>query len=541
MERIHLDVIVLGSGGAGLRAAIEAASSGLKVGVVSKGATGMAGATVISAGVLAARAPDEPPGRHLKRTLDAGRGINQLELVEVLVREGPLRIRELLDWGIRARMMGGTLFALGRPPARGHELVRTLRERASSAGVSFMGSHMAARIRTMDGMWGVLVHSAGRNRWLALTAPSVVLAMGGASALYERHDNPQRAMGDGYSLALEAGAVLQDMEFVQFYPLALAEPRYPPLVISPLLADRGRLVNSSGEDIHHKYEITERPAGEKARDRLSQALFREIQKLGREIWLDISGLPPQQWESDPFSASVMEILKGRFGLGAGPIRLAPVAHHVMGGVRIDIMGATNLPGLFAAGEVTGGLHGANRLGGNALTETLVFGARAGASAARWAADNASGSPPGALIEELESLVPPPSPDAPHSGEILRLKGRLRRLMWEKAGIIRDLKGLEEAAEELSELESLPWCVPHGGTARDIQWAVELWHGIRAARLIIESAIRREESRGAHFREDHPNQDDTRFLCHIQVSIPKGHREPAWRVEKISHARLPGVP
>ncbi len=285
----------------------------------------------------------------------------------------------------------------------GEELVRCLLKRNNELGTRFTGNMLVADLVAHRGAIGVNGYDEVAQAWVALTAKALVLATGGAAALYHRHDNPKRMLGDGYRLALEAGATLQDMEFVQFYPLALAEPGHPPLVIPPRLADCGRLLNGRGEDLLEKYGIDERPAAERARDRLSQALFKEIYRDGLDVWLHLQGLSDENWQIDPFSSALRHLLGERYGARRRPLRVAPVAHHVMGGVSIDHRGVTTVPGLFAAGEVAGGLHGANRMGGNALSETLVFGARAGTAAAEWAKQSSAYNEQ-SLLERLQSAL-----------------------------------------------------------------------------------------------------------------------------------------
>ena len=235
-----------------------------------------------------------------------------------------------------------------------------------------MGDVLVTDLVMHNGVGGVRAFIPSSGEWIIISAQAVILATGGAAALYLRHDNPKGMLGDGYRMALEAGAVLQDMEFVQFYPLCLAESKLPPLVIPPKLADCGQLVNDRGEDILDKYGIEERPAAERARDLLSQALFNEIYRNGQAVWLDLRSLSKEQWVIDPFSASVGHILGDRFGARHRPVRVAPAAHHIMGGVKITDAGATSVPGLFAAGEVTGGLHGANRMGGERVDRDIGF-------------------------------------------------------------------------------------------------------------------------------------------------------------------------
>ncbi|MGC8603104.1 MAG: FAD-dependent oxidoreductase, partial [Desulfomonilaceae bacterium] len=332
MERFSCDVLVLGSGAAGLRAAISAREAGLRVCVVSKGPVGKSTCTWLSAGVMAGGFNAATIKAHLERTLLAGRGINQPELVEILINEAPERLDELRKWGIEAEFRNGYLFAKGHPPVQGEEIIRCLINRNQELGTQFLSKFMVTDLVIEDGASMVKVFDQPSGEWQTLSAKAIILATGGASALYFRHDNPKRMLGDGQRLALEAGAVLQDMEFVQFYPLCLCGPGTPPLVIPPKLADQGRLVNDLGEDILVKYGIQERPAGEKARDVLSQAIFTEIHRNGQKVNLDLSDVSDQQWRRDPFSASVEHILGNQHGAKHHPVQVAPASHHVMGGV-----------------------------------------------------------------------------------------------------------------------------------------------------------------------------------------------------------------
>jgi fumarate reductase (CoM/CoB) subunit A len=340
----------------------------------------------------------------------------------------------------------------------------------------------------------------------------VVLATGGAAALYERHDNPQRMMGEGYALALEAGAVLTDMEFVQFFPIGLAEPGLPQMLIPPVLAARGEIVNERGEDLVEKYEIRERPAVLRARDALSQALIREM-KTGQSVRLDLRRLRGDEWRDEQGSTFMRETLGERYGALHRPVRIAPMAHHTMGGIVIDTWGSSGVPGFFAAGEAAGGLHGANRMGGNALADTIVFGARAGRRAAEWAREHRSG--PRKLREDMSRFAPA-SEGASPAGAAVDFKKKLRKIMWEDVGVVRSGEGLRGALRELGRLEEDISCPSGAGDSRRVRDWMELRLGICTARVIAEAALRREESRGAHFREDFPRSDDARWLGHIEV-------------------------
>jgi L-aspartate oxidase len=233
MRHLSCDVLVLGSGAAGLIAAISARETGLEVCVVSKGGPGKSTCTWFSGGVMAGTRGGSTPDAHFERTVLAGRGINQRDLVKILVAEAPLRLLELKTWGIRAEYRNGYLYSQGRAPALGEQLVRCLLKRNMELGTRFMGNLLVADLVMGKGVAGVRAYAAASREWLALTAKALILATGGAAALFSRHDNPKRMVGDGYRLALQAGATLQDMEFVQFYPVVLAEAGMPPLVIPP--------------------------------------------------------------------------------------------------------------------------------------------------------------------------------------------------------------------------------------------------------------------------------------------------------------------
>lgn len=528
MEQASFDVIVVGSGAAGLRAAIAVAEAGLSVGVVSKGSPGKSTCTWFSGGVMAGSPGPDRCGPHRERTLAAGRGLNDAALVDILVADAPLRLGELVRWGIRAELIDGYLYAKGRPPVLGEEIVRCLLRRCEALGANFRGGLTVTDILLRHGAAGVSAYEKSSDRWVALTARAVILAAGGAAGLYLRNDNPGRILGDGCRLALEAGAVLQDMEFVQFYPLCLAEPGAPPLVIPPRMADRGRLLNDGGEDVYAKYAITERPAGERARDRLSQALFKEVFRNHSSVRLDLRGLSPEDWRIDPFGAALQGFLCERHGAADRPLRVAPAAHHTMGGVRIDADGATSVPGLFAAGEAAGGLHGANRMGGNALSETLVFGARAGRAAAAWA----KGAGDGDRRLLTKDLAESARRWSRGPRQAAALKERLKKIMWEDGGIIRGAQGLSRAlaaVQAIAQEAAVPSDPP---ASEELLDRIELISAVRVAGLILEAAAMRRESRGAHFREDFPEQNDAEWRGHLQAHRSPGG-ETIWRLEPLA--------
>jgi succinate dehydrogenase/fumarate reductase flavoprotein subunit len=506
VEQLSIDVLVVGSGAAGLRAAIAARENGLEVGVISKAAPGKSTCTMVSGGAFSGTREGDSPRGHMEQTLRAGRGINLQKLVEILVSEGPQRLKELVDWGIKAKFHKGSLYASGRPPIWGEEIVHCLVSKNKSLGTRLMGGLLVTDLKMHAGQAGVICFSKKSDRWLAINAKAVVLATGGAGALYRRHDNPKRMLGDGYILALKAGAVLQDMEFVQFYPLGLAEPGMPPFLIPPRIADSGKLYNNRGEDILVKYEIHERPAGVRARDKLSQAVFNEIYHRKEEIWLDLRGASEDDWQRDPFSASTRELLGERYGAMHRPLRIAPLA------------------GIYAAGEVTGGLHGANRMGGNALTETVVYGARAGASAADWANDNNAGITKHLFKDREENILKNRQKNT--KTDSARLMKNLREILWTEGGIIRNKPGLSRALDEIMAIRTAAFGLSFGDNSWELQRILELQFACQTAALILQAALQREESRGAHFREDYPDQDDEKWRGHLQVRL-SAQGGPVW--------------
>jgi len=509
MEKISSDVLVIGNGAAGLRAAIASRQAGADVLVISKSPPGLGTCTLLSGGALGAALGGLSQEEHLARTLESGRGINQLDLVETFVSEAPRRIQELAAWGMKVSISSGYAMAQGAAPAFGREITRTLLDQARRAGVRFL-SPLAACSLTPEVAWGVgtLAYDFNKGLWIGLASKAVVLSSGGAGALYLRHDNPQRITGDGYALALNAGAKLRDMEFVQFYSLAAAEPGRPAVLIMPGVADQGRLVNDLGENLLEKYQIHERPAASRARDRLAQALFREIHELGQKVYLDLTRASVQGLSRDYLNSANWNYVNRIFPARERPLQVAPAAHFMMGGISITPECSTGVPGLFAAGEVVGGLHGANRLGGNALSECIVFGARAGKSAASWAAEKRD-SLERTLFGRLEALIPAFSPTSRSLSPAREFKQSLRQILWECGGIFREKAGLVEGLRRLDQLEEEVKAFHPGPSPLDVSRILDLRQGLLTGRVILEAALRREETRGAHSRTDFPNQDEKR--------------------------------
>lgn len=531
MQIIKTDILIMGSGVAGLRAAIAARESGLNVLVVGKNSPGRGTATILSGAGFSGGWGGLTTRDHLELTLKAGRGLNDIALTQILSNEAPKRFREMQQWGLITRDRKGAINAAGKAPVYGRPLIDCLLDQARKRNVTFKDKIVLRAISANKDGVIALAWSRRDGGWMGLNARALIIAGGGACALYWRHDNPQRMTGDSCAIGYAAGAVLQDMEFVQFYPLCLAQKDLPSAqasLIPPGLADHGILSNDKGEDILKKYGINERPAAIRARDRLSQALFKELEFEDQKVWLDVTKVTKEQWHSDPLSAATWVHLGTRCGMRQRPVRVAPVAHFFIGGLSITSNCATNIEGIFAAGEACGGIHGANRMGGNALTEGVVFGARAGLAAAAWAQaiqpvdDNS-------LSDRLNSLAPPQELGPPRK-ESKALKEKLRKIMWRYGGILRNRKNLEKGLELLAEVTKEA-ARTNGVTDPDeFMRLQELQMACITAGLIMRAALRREESRGAHFRMDFPETEDPNWRGHNKVILEDDRRH--WWFEKI---------
>jgi succinate dehydrogenase/fumarate reductase flavoprotein subunit len=510
IKNFESDVLVVGTGGAGLRAAIEADERGASVVVVSKAPAGMNNATVVSGGGFRAAIEGLTPKEHMEDTIRVGNGLNDQRLVEVFAREGGERVLELKRFGVEMRVHHGGISVGEEPGLMGLGITKPMVDYLRGRGVGIVENVVLTRLLSSKGaIVGAMGYDAHNDRPVVFSAGAVVLATGGAGALYRRTDCPLRTTGDGYSLAYHAGAALRDMEFVQFFPVALAEPGHPPFLMGGVITEEGRIVNRLGEDIPEKHGVKERPLALKSRGPLSVAIMREVlagNGVDEAVLLDATGVFKKYGGEEGLLTGQQAYLRDRLMAAERPLRISPICHFCMGGVVADVDGYTEVPGLFAAGEVVGGVHGANRHGGNALTDITVFGARAGASAAEH-----SKKPPRGFSESLAK----PELDRYHSirtgkaGEGLsskRVMSALRELMWEKASIVRTGDALKGALTGIAELrvETLKLSASSG---REMLFALEVPMALDAAEMIVRAALERTESRGAHFREDHPEEDD----------------------------------
>ncbi len=519
MERF--DAIVVGAGVAGLRGAIELAAAGARVAVVTKEDPDESSSSHAQGGIAVALSGDEHElVLHEEDTLRAGAGLCDGPAVSILVREGRDEVLRLIEWGARFDREGNryhlTREAAHTQPrilhaggdATGREIVRALVARVRrEPGVVHVPSAIVTDLLVADGRAaGVRMLGAdGEER--DLRASAVLLATGGLGRCYARTSNPPEATGDGIALALAAGCVLGDMEFVQFHPTALAIPGAPAFLLSEALRGEGGVVrNEAGE----RFLLAEDPRGELApRDVVARGIAREVARQGgRPVLLDLTHL-----EAEFLEHRFPGILATCRSYGIDPVRepipVAPAAHYAMGGVATDLDGRTGVPGLVAAGEVAAtGVHGANRLASNSLLEGLVFGARAARSLL---ADGHVGREP-APAEAPRRRLPDP-------GAAEELGARLREEADRDLGVLRHGDRL---AAVLARLEATidgfrEGVAPTRALVETASCAVVL-------RAIARAALWREESRGAHFREDRPRRDDARFRVHSRQG-PSGMLPP----------------
>lgn len=524
-KNIKTDVLVVGSGIAGLCAAAEAARSGQKVLLVSKSAIGKASNTYLAGGFFSLATDSFPEEKHFQETIKSGRSLNNRDLVRIFISQAPLRIKDLLALGLKGSWAKSGVTCWLEGPAGGPEIISTLKRACRDDQIHLLEKTFITDLVVRDGTCqGAIGFQKEGGDLLGIQAQAVILATGGAGALYAIQDNAPGATGDGYALALEAGLELLDLEFVQFYPLVYAGSPKARMILPTSFADLGRLTNRLGEDLKEKYQLHERPLAIVARDRLSQALFREI-LLGNSIQgallLDLRQVKDQDF---PLTPTLLDFYRKKIGFDQVPIKIMPACHHTMGGLAIDRSGATAIQGLYAAGECVGGIHGANRMGGNALSEALVFGALAGREAARY---SQSPAPSPAPSNGLDSLIKEwikgridvfqGKKKAPHSYGPLRRE--VERILWEQVGIIRESAGLEEAVASLDRLRETQRQF-NLDNPKVFPYVWEDRNALLIGRAIAAAALKRTESRGAHFRSDFPRENPD-WLGHLYVRMENG--------------------
>lgn len=496
----YTDFLVIGGGVAGLRAAIELAGHG-KVLVITKAKET---STEYAQGGVAVALSDEDEVRiHYEDTIRAGDGLCNKKAVKTLVEEGPERILELISWGAEFDREG-TRLAFTQEAAHtkrrilhshgdstGKELERVLLNKARSLhNINRYEFAFTIDLIVKDGICkGALLLKESENEIVAIASKAVVLATGGAGQLYARTTNPSVATGDGMAIAYRAGAILQDMEFVQFHPTTLYAPRAPQFLLSEAMRGEGGILrNINGKRFMRNYH----PSAELApRDVVSRSIISEMVKTNaRHVYLDLTHLEPE-FLKKRFPRIYSTCLHYDIDITEDMVPICPSAHYVMGGVKTDLNGATNIKGLFAAGEVAcTGVHGANRLASNSLLEGLVYGSRAGRAAGKYGKRIGSCKIPPVSYRKYKIR-----PEI----DIDKLRTSLRRIMWDRVGIIRCSKSLKEAKEKISKWDSL---MNHNFS---IKKELEFKNMVTVARLITEASLMREGSIGAHYRSDFPER------------------------------------
>ena len=533
VARLETEVLVIGAGGAGMYTAIAAARNGARVLLLDKSLIGRGGATVMAQMTVAVALGEQEPdhwSEHLADTLNAGRGLCDEMLATLICRDGPARIREMAEWKVGWTREDDHLKQVTAPGHNvprcvfvdflntGPAVAKTLRVQiAKSDAITRISGLSATSLVTGHGrVTGAVALDVERGGPVTIAARAVVLATGGLTRLYRRNSASCNMGGDAYALALAAGAELVDMEFVQFFPIGHLAPRL--VGMDPIMWDPfryklgGRLLNGNFEEFIDRYGGSDSGVYTAPRDLTAYAIVKEAE-AGRAspnggAYLSFEHVSKAALRA-AFGPVIDRLANNGIDLTQRPIEVAPIAHYHMGGVRVDETMQTRVAGLYAAGEAVGGASGANRLSGNAITEALVFGERAGRFAARAANISASGYEDGdaaAAIDEIRRLAEP----CANGVSFGPLFAELQNLMWEQVGLLRNGDALNHALARIRNMreKDLPRLRPRD--KRGFAMGVQEWFDLRAALLAAEavtlSALSRTESRGAHQREDWPQTD-----------------------------------
>lgn len=585
------DVLIIGAGGAGLRAAIEASSKGVTVGVICRSLLGKAHTVMAEGGVAAALANvDERDGweTHFADTMRGGQYLNNWRMAELHAKEAPARVRELEAWGalfdrttdgrILQRNFGGHKYPrLAHVGDRtGLEMIRTLQDHGIHQGIDFHQEITVISLLKDDGrIAGALAYDRERGRFRIYHAKAIVIATGGMGKIYKITSNSWDCTGGGISLAYHAGAGLLDMEFIQFHPTGMV---WPPsvrglLITEGVRGEGGVLRNSNGrrfmfDDIpdlyKHQTSMDEeegwrytqgdpdarRPPELLTRDHVARCIYREV-KEGRGsphggVFLDIAWIREKLKDADSHIKKKLPSMYHQFKELAGiditkePMEVGPTTHYIMGGIKVDAdTQMTDIPGLFAAGECAVGLHGANRLGGNSLSDLLVFGQRAGAYSAEYAGKNKEGV---INSEEVDNTIkwaesPFERYEQSNSENPFQIQNDLQEVMQDLVGIVRNEKGLQDA---LGVIEKLKLRAANAGSNGHREYnpgwhnALELNHMLTVAEAITRAAIERKESRGGHCRLDYAEKDVE--FGKINISVRKGD-SGEMKIEKVQKAEV----
>ena len=532
---VTTDVLVVGSGAAGMYAAVSAARNGADTVLVDKSLIGRGGATIMAQMTVAAAVGEQEPDHwthHLQDTLESGRGLCNEELAAILCEEAPLRIRELDEWKIGWAREDGHMKQV-MAPGHGRErcvyvdflntgpaVARTLRTQIGRAGNLRRASELTITSIVVNG--GQVAGAVGLNMEtgtaVTIQAKAVVLAAGGLTRLYQRNSASVNMGGDAYALALRAGAELIDMEFVQFFPIGHLAPRL--VGMDPIMWDPfryklgGRLLNSEGDEFVQNYGHAETSNKYTApRDVASLAILQEV-AAGRGspaggAYLSFEHIPEADLRA-AFGPVIDRLAANGIDLTKRGIEVSPIAHYHMGGVRVNGQMETGVPGLFAAGEAVGGANGANRLSGNALSEAFVFGERAGRFAAEAIGDRVGSWSNEAAHSAVDEIMAGRHIATRQSGPgLASMLVTLQKIMWQDVGLLRTAKGLANARTLVQDIRrdigDYPGASDHRFALSMQEW-FDLRNSLIAAEAILASAQTRTESRGAHQRGDFPRTE-----------------------------------
>jgi fumarate reductase flavoprotein subunit len=559
LETITRDILIIGSGGAGLFAALHAheADPRASILITVKGLLGKSGCTrMVQGGYNAVLHPDDSLEQHFRDTIEGGAYLNDQELAWTLVRTAPERIRELEarmgcffdrnpDGTIHQKAFAGQSYdrTVHRGDLTGIEIMNRLMEQVLRHGIPALEDHRAIALlpsATGDRVAGALFLNMRSGAFLVVRATATLLATGGGPTMYRIAAPSAEKTTDGLAMAYRAGARCMDMEMVQFHPtgLLVGESGMSGTVLEEgLRGAGGYLLDGQGRRFMERYDPRRRERS--TRDVVSRSSYMEIM-AGRGtprggVYIDVSHLGVAFVEQN-FRGMVERCRDVGFDLARGPVEVSPTAHYLMGGVRIDTACRSNIAGLLVAGEDAGGVHGANRLGGNGVGCSTVFGGIAGESLVAALAGQAPAPIAAADIEShvTRALAPfarPPGED------VYVLRDELKTLMWERAGLVRDARSLAAAQEGLAALRERAGRVQVQGTPRlNAEWQewLNLQSMLTVSDMIVASALARQESRGSHYRSDFPAADDARYLRNVYVQQDGDLR--VW-LEPVAFTRL----
>jgi succinate dehydrogenase / fumarate reductase flavoprotein subunit len=572
-ETIHHDVLVIGSGGAGLRAAVEASANGVSVGMVCRSLLGKAHTVMAEGGVAAALANVDDRDNwkvHFADTMRGGQYLNNWRMAELFTKEAPDRVRELEAWGavfdrtpdgrILQRNFGGHKYPrLAHVGDRtGLEMIRTLQDHGIHQGIDIYQEHtVTSLLKDGDRIAGAFGYDRATGSFKVFKAKAVVITTGGMGRIYKISSNSWDCTGGGISIAFHAGAELIDMEFVQFHPTGMV---WPPsvrglLITEGVRGEGGVLRNSAGkrfmfDDIPENYRSqtstdeqegwryiqgdknAKRPPELLTRDHVARCIMREI-KAGRGsphggVYLDIAWIKEKISNAPDHIKKKLPSMYHQFKELAGvditkeAMEVGPTTHYMMGGIKVDADSQmTTVPGLFAAGECAAGLHGANRLGGNSLSDLLVFGKRAGEFAAAYAKNNTQANIDQHQVTEIMNSALAPFEREPKNGNAFQIQSQLQDFMQDLVGITRTESDLSRALDKINEMKIAiknVACDSNRNFNPGWHTAMELSHMITVAEAITRAARERKESRGGHFREDFPEKSNE--FGNVNISIIK---------------------